>query len=93
MLLPRLKLSKDLLSENGVLVLTIDDYEIQTVTMMLNEIFGEENHLATIIIKNNPSGRSTVTGASISHEYALFYSANTSVKLGRLPRNDKQIAR
>lgn len=93
MIMPRLKLARDLLSENGVIVLTIDDYEIQTVTMVMNEVFGEENHLATIIVKNNPSGRSTVTGASISHEYALFYGANPSVKLSRLPRNDKQIAR
>lgn len=93
MLYSRLKVSKDLLSDRGILVLTIDDNEIETTTMLLNEIFGEENHLATIIIKNNPSGRSTLTGVSIAHEYALFYGANPSVKLGRLPRNDKQIAR
>ena len=93
MIYARLKLARQLLSEDGILVLTIDDCEIQTVTMLLNEVFGEENHLATIVIKNNPSGRSTVTGASISHEYALFYSRNTDTKLGRLPRNEKQIAR
>ena len=93
MVYPRLKIAKDLLSENGILVLTIDDYEIETITMVLNEIFGEENRLATIVIKNNPSGRSTITGASIAHEYALFYAANTGGKLGRLPRSDKQIAR
>lgn len=93
MLYSRLKVSKDLLSDRGILVLTIDDNEIETTTMLLNEIFGEENHLATIVIKNNPSGRSTLTGVSIAHEYALFYGANPSVKLGRLPRNDKQIAR
>lgn len=87
MLYSRLKVSKDLLSDRGILVLTIDDNEIETTTMLLNEIFGEENHLATIIIKNNPSGRSTLTGVSIAHEYALFYGANPSVKLGRLPRN------
>lgn len=93
MLYSRLKVSKDLLSDRGILVLTIDDNEIETTTMLLNEIFGEENHLATIVIKNNPSGRSTLTGVSIAHEYALFYGANPNVKLGRLPRNDKQIAR
>ena len=93
MITPRLRIAKDLLSDCGILVLTIDDYEIQTVTMVLNEIFGEENHLATIIIKNNPSGRSTLTGASISHEYALFYSKNNNTHLGRLKRNDKQISR
>jgi adenine-specific DNA-methyltransferase len=93
MIYTRLKVAKDLLSNNGIIVLTIDDCEIETITMVMNEIFGECNHLATFIIKNNPSGRSTVTGASISHEYALCYGANTSVSLGRLPRNDKQIAR
>ena len=61
--------------------------------MLMNEIFGDSNHLGTIIIKNNPSGRSTVSGVSISHEYALFYSKNSTAKLGRLPRNDKQISR
>ncbi len=93
MIYTRLKVAKNLLSDKGIIVVTIDDYEIETITMLMNEIFGEANHLATIVIKNNPSGRSTVSGASISHEYALFYGANEQVKLGRLPRNDKQIAR
>ena len=93
MLYPRLKVAKDLLSENGIIVLTIDDCEIETVTMVMNEIFGEVNHLGTIIIKNNPSGRSTVSGVSISHEYALFYGKSANSKLGRLPRNDKQVSR
>ncbi len=93
MLYPRLKVARNLLSDNGILVLTIDDCEIETVTMIMNEIFGESNHLGTIIIKNNPSGRSTQTGISISHEYALFYAKNNDSTLGRLPRNEKQIAR
>ncbi len=93
MIYPRLKLAKNLLSESGIIVVTIDDYEIHNLLNIMNELYGEENHLATIVIKNNPSGRSTVTGASIAHEYALFYGANTDVKLGRLQRNDKQTAR
>lgn len=93
MIYSRLRLAKSLLSDVGMIVLTIDDNEIKNVTSIMNEIFGEENHLATIIIKNNPSGRSTLSGVSISHEYALFYGANPNVKLGRLQRNDKQIAR
>jgi len=93
MIYPRLKIAKQLLSEEGIIILTIDDCEIQTITMMMNELFGEDNHLATIVIKNNPSGRSTVKGASIAHEYALFYGANSEVKLGRLSRNEQQISR
>ena len=93
MIYSRLKVARQLLKDSGIIVLTIDDCEIETVTMVMNEIFGEKNHLATIIIKNNPSGRSTVSGASISHEYALFYSATNTTTMGRLPRNEKQIAR
>lgn len=93
MIYPRLRVAKDLLSDDGILVLTIDDYEINTVTTVLNEIFGEENHLGTVIIKNNPSGRSTVKGFSVNHEYALFYSRSQSASLGMMKHNDAQKAR
>ena len=93
MIYPRIKVAKDVLKDSGIFVLTIDDCEIQTVTMLLNEIFGAENHLGTIVVKNNPSGRSTTNGVSIAHEYALFYRKNSKASLGRLPRNEKQIAR
>ena len=93
MIYSRVRVSKDLLKDTGIFVLTIDDCEIQTVTMLLNEIFGIDNHLGTIVVKNNPSGRSTTNGVSISHEYALFYRKNSSISLGRLPRSEKQIGR
>ena len=93
MIYMRLKLARQLLKDTGILVLTIDDCEIQTVTMVLNEVFGEENHLGTVIVKNNPQGRSSVTGFQISHEYALFYSKTHDATIGRLPRNEEQLAR
>ena len=82
-----------MLTKGGIICLTIDDSEVENVTAIMNEVFGEVNHLATIVVKNNPSGRSTTKGASISHEYALFYGADEDTTLGRLPRNDAQIAR
>ena len=88
----RLKIAKILLSSRGILVLTIDDYEIENITLLLNEIFGEDNRLGTCVIKNNPQGRSSVTGFQISHEYALFYGKPQSC-IGRLPRNEEQLAR
>lgn len=93
MIYARLLVCRPLLSPNGIICLTIDDSEIENVTAIMNELFGEVNHLATIVVKNNPSGRSTTKGASIAHEYALFYGANEDTTLGRLPRNDEQIAR
>lgn len=93
MIYSRLLVSRSLLSRDGIICLTIDDSEIQNVTSIMNEVFGEANHLATIVIKNNPSGRSTTKGASIAHEYALFYGRNEETSLRRLPRNDSQVAR
>lgn len=93
MIYTRLKVAKDLLSNNGIIVLTIDDCEIETITMVMNEIFGESNHLGTVIIKNNPQGRSSVTGFQISHEYALVYARTQDAAIGRLPRNENQLAR
>lgn len=93
MLYPRVKIAKDLLCDDGVIVLTIDDCEIETVTMIMNEVFGQTNHLATVIVRNNPSGRSTVKGFSINHEYALFYAKSDAVVLGRMKHSDEQISR
>ena len=93
MIYARLLVCRSLLTKSGIICLTIDDSEIENVTAIMNEVFGEANHLATIVVKNNPSGRSTTKGASISHEYALFYGADEDTALGRLPRNDAQIAR
>lgn len=93
MIYARLLLARNLLSKDGIIILTIDDNEIESVTSMMNEVFGEENHLGTVVIKNNPQGRSSVTGFQISHEYALFYSCSNEAQIGRLPRNDDQISR
>ena len=93
MIYSRLLVCRSMLTKGGIICLTIDDSEIENVTAIMNEVFGEVNHLATIVVKNNPSGRSTTKGVSISHEYALFYGADEDTTLGRLPRNDAQIAR
>lgn len=88
----RLKIAKELLKDTGIIVVTIDDYEIENLTLLMNEIFGEENHLGTVVIKNNPQGRSSVTGFQVSHEYALFYGRKNS-KIGRIKRNEAQKSR
>jgi adenine-specific DNA-methyltransferase len=89
----RLNLAKNLLTDEGIICVTIDDYEIPRLIMIMEEIFGEENHLGTVVIKNNPSGRSTEKGFSIAHEYALFFARSEKAKIGRLERNEDQIAR
>ncbi len=89
----RLKIAKRLLKFTGNIIVTIDDYEYATLKLLMDEIFGEENYLATAVIRNNPSGRSTVRGFSINHEYALFYSKSEFSQLGRLSHNEDQKSR
>jgi adenine-specific DNA-methyltransferase len=72
MLYPRLKIAKNLLSDDGVLVLTIDENEVAAVTLMLREIFGEGGYEVTpVSITHNPRG---IQGRNFSYvnEYALF---------------------
>jgi len=80
------------LQDDGVLCVTIDDYQVHELSFLLNEALGRENLLGTAVIRNNPSGRSTVQGLSICHEYAFFYRKG-SASLERLPRTEKQLER
>lgn len=90
----RLTSSRLLLRPDGLLCVTIDDFELYRLQILLDQTFGDSNYLATAPIRNNPSGRSTVKGFSINHEYALFYAKDyDAVKVGRFPHNDKQTGR
>lgn len=74
MMYPRLKLARNLLSEEGIAFISIDDGELPGLRAIANDIFGEENFIACFIWKSrqNKDNR-TVTGASVDHEYVLCY--------------------
>jgi adenine-specific DNA-methyltransferase len=90
----RLKMSYPILNEKSITCATIDDLELRHLNSLLHQIYGEDNHQATVLIRNNPSGRATVKGFAINHEYGLFYSKDSDlVTLGRLPHSEKQTNR
>lgn len=72
----RLRLAKNLLKDTGIIVVTIDDHEIGNLTLLMDEIFGEDNRLGLVTIMHNPRGRSDDLYFATSHEYALFYGVN-----------------
>lgn len=74
MMYPRLKLLKDLLKDDGVIFVSIDDNEIHNLRMLMNEIFGEENFIDTIIWKKRYGGGSKEKYLISVHEYILFYA-------------------
>ena len=75
MIYPRLKVAKDLLSEDGVIFISIDDNEVDNLRKITDEIFGESNFMAHIIHKNN-SMKNQSKYIGISTEYVLVYSKN-----------------
>jgi adenine-specific DNA-methyltransferase len=89
----RLLEATPLLKDAGILCVTIDDYQVHELAFLLDRLFQRTNQLGTAVIRNNPSGRSTVEGISISHEYAFFYRKTAAAKLARLPRSEKQLER
>ena len=76
MIYPRLRLAKDLLSEQGVLVISIDDNEIENMRKCCDEIFGEENLVNCFIWNCSTAGGIRPKFASKTHEYILIYAKN-----------------
>jgi adenine-specific DNA-methyltransferase len=89
----RLNLSRPLLADDGILCVTIDDFEFHRCRFLLESIYGKEQILGVVAIKNNPSGRSTAKGFSIAHEYAIFIANNENTSIGRLTHSESQQAR
>lgn len=81
----RLQLSKCLQTEDGIITVTIDDFEQSKLTELLNSIYGQENQLGIIAIRINPKGRMTERKASLIHEYALFYGVSDLATIKKLP--------
>jgi len=82
MMYPRLKLARNLLSEDGVIFISIDDNEVHNLRKICDEIFGERNFIAEIL-------REAIKGGSLSknirnvHDYIICYSKNISnIKFG-----------
>lgn len=88
MMYPRLYLARDLLRDDGVIFISIDDNEVHNLRKICDEIFGEENFIAQIIIKSNPGGRD-YGGIAITHEYIICYG-KSETELNLVLDNEKK---
>ena len=94
MIYPRLKVSRDLLSDDGVIFISIDDNEVENLRKICDEIFGEHNFIAQLIWERAYSPKNDAKYVSNSHDYVLMYSREISnFIIGRLPRTDEANAR
>ena len=76
MIYPRLKVAKDLLSPNGIICISINEYEVENLRKICDEIFGQSNTVSQLVWKNKyGAGGGTNSVASVN-EYILIYTRN-----------------
>jgi|LauGreDrversion4_2_1035121.scaffolds.fasta_scaffold11245_3 adenine-specific DNA-methyltransferase len=90
MMYPRLKLARNLLTDDGVIFISIDDNEVHNLRKMCDELFGEINFIASIIWEKIHSTKNDAKHISDNTEFILLYCKSTEiVNIELLPRSEK----
>ncbi len=93
MMYPRLKLARQLLSEDGVLCVSIDDNEVDHLVRECNELFGEENFIGLVVVQLNPRGRHLDRFIARTHEYLALYVRDASTNaMSSIPKDERMAA-
>lgn len=91
MMFPRLYLARNLLREDGVIFISIDDHEVSRLRELCDQIFGEENFVASVIWQKVYAPKSSARHFSEDHDYILVYARNSEVWIPEmLPRTEAQ---
>ncbi|WP_310571411.1 site-specific DNA-methyltransferase [Gemmatimonas sp.] len=94
MMYPRLKLARNLMSEEGVIFISIDDNEVHNLGKLCDEIFGEENFVSSIIWEKRYSPQNAVQWFSEAHDFILVYAKSKALwHPNLLERSDEMNAR
>lgn len=94
MMLPRLYIARNLLRDDGVIFISCDDNEVHNLRCLMNEIFGEENFIATVIWQKVYSPKNSAKYFSEDHDYILIYTRQSeSWTPELLPRTEEMEAR
>ena len=94
MMYPRLRLARELLTDDGVIFISIDDNEDRNLRILCDEVFGEANFVSQLIWERAYSPKNDAKYVSNSHDYVLVYAKSIErFVIGRLPRTNEANAR
>ena len=94
MIYPRLKVARDLLTEDGVIFISIDENEVENLKKVGNEIFGATNFIGSVIWERAFAPKNDAKYFSDSHDYIVVYAKSlTQFVIGKLPRTEEANAR
>ena len=88
MIYPRLKVARDLLSEDGVIFISIDNHEVENMLKICDEVYGVENRIACLVNVNNPKGRSDEKNIATAHEYLVVFQKHNATLMGFKPEEN-----
>ena len=92
MMYPRLYLARNLLRPDGAIFVSIDDGEMHTLRALMDELFGEENLVATIAWQKKDTPSNDAKSISVTHEYVVAYARSEDFERLLIPRTDDQLA-
>jgi adenine-specific DNA-methyltransferase len=90
MMYSRLFLARQLLREDGVIFVSIDDHEVQNLRLLMNEIFGEENFVASIVWRRTVSKAVSGKGIAVAHDYIICYGRSNELVINKLPVKEEK---
>lgn len=88
MMYPRLRLARNLLTDDGVIFISIDDNEVDNLKKICDEVFGEDNFICNFPRVTKRGGKSSEIIAQ-NHDYVLFYRKSPNANLYAIEHNDK----
>jgi len=91
MMLPRLYIARNLLREDGVIFVSCDDNEVHNLRCLMNEIFGEENFVATVIWQKVYSPKNSARHFSEDHDYVVVYARDAAAWTPNLLPRSKEM--
>lgn len=94
MMYPRLRLARNLMTDDGIIFISIDDNEVHNLRKACDEVFGEDNFVANIIWEKKYSPQNDAKWFSPNHDHIILYAKNkNNYRPVLLQRNEEQLAR
>lgn len=87
-MLPRLICARELLKQDGIIAISIDDYEYAYLKILMDNIYGEENFIGSVIVCRSKNGKGSKKNIATSHEYLLIYGKTPQALLVGQPDDD-----
>lgn len=92
MMLPRLKLLRELLTDDGAIFVSIDDNEVHHLRALMDEVFGEENFVANFVWQSKDTPGNNATGVALTHNHIVLCRRSPKFELNLLERSEAQLA-